>query len=79
MNEYKVICTIYTKTADKAKSYNTIEAAKSDIISTVSEMAETNGINGDFVLNVTIEKNGEYYDSDEAAANYTNGVLTIEV
>lgn len=80
MREFKAIYTIQTSNikAERTIFYNTIEELKSDTIWAVSEAAALYGISGDFTLTMTIEKNGEYYDSDEATANYTNGVLTIE-
>lgn len=83
MNEFKAIYIIETSilrvTHVQINRYNTVEALKAETINIVSEMAEFYGISGDFSLTMTIEKNGEYYDSDEATANYTNGVLTVDV
>ncbi len=66
------------KATDEMHSYYTVEELKADTMKVISDIAEMLDISGDFHLTMTIEKNGEYYDSDEATANYTNGVLTIE-
>lgn len=82
MNEYKATYTIQTGILtvvyEGRESYKTVEALKDETKKIVSAIAAYTDISGEFNLNVTIEKNGEYYDSDEATANYTNGVLTIE-
>lgn len=81
MREFKAIYTIKASNiaAERSIYYKTVEELKSDTIRAVSEAAALYGISGDFSLTMTIEKNGKYYDSDEATANYTNGVLTINI
>ena len=79
MNEFKATYAIKSDSVIGERSifYETVEELKADTIRQITEAAKLYGISGDFLLTMTIEKNGEYYDSDEAAANYTNGVLTI--
>lgn len=81
IKEFKAIYTINAdnlKVTDEMHSYNTVEELKAETVKVISDIAEMFNINGDFDLSMTIERNGKYYDSDEATANYTNGVLTIE-
>lgn len=77
MRKFKVTYTIESSNikGERQLSYETIEKLKADTTKMVTEMAEMYGVVGEFSLTMVIERNGEYYDSDETTAIYENGIL----
>lgn len=68
-NVYEIEIVVYIdidKTLEVTISGNDLISLKNDILPTVKKMCEENGYtNGEVTVEVTMSKNGSYYDHDE--------------